>query len=86
MSARGFIRAFRAAMGSPPIAYLIQLRVNRAADMLRRSAQSITDIAFTVGFSDSNYFTRQFRKIVGVSPRVYRQQHALAREQMRVPV
>jgi AraC-like DNA-binding protein len=83
MSGRAFIRAFRAAMGSPPIAYLIQLRINRAADMLRRSPQSITDIAFNVGFSDSNYFTRQFHKIVGVSPRAYRQQHALTREQVR---
>jgi AraC-like DNA-binding protein len=86
MSVRGFIRAFRAAMGSPPIAYLIQLRVNRAADLLRRGAQSITDIAFTVGFSDSNYFARQFRKVVGVSPRLYRQHHALTREQVRAPV
>jgi AraC family L-rhamnose operon transcriptional activator RhaR/AraC family L-rhamnose operon regulatory protein RhaS len=83
MSGRGFIRAFRAAMGSSPIAYLIQLRVNRAADMLRRGAQSITDIAFTVGFGDSNYFARQFRKLVGVSPRTYRQQHALTREHVR---
>jgi AraC family L-rhamnose operon transcriptional activator RhaR/AraC family L-rhamnose operon regulatory protein RhaS len=57
--------------------------VNRAADMLRRGAESITDIAFTVGFSDSNYFTRQFRKLVGVSPRTYRQQHALACEPVR---
>jgi AraC-like DNA-binding protein len=80
LSSRAFIRAFRAAMGSPPIAYLIQLRINRAADLLRRGAQSITDIAFAVGFSDSNYFTRQFHKVVGISPRAYRQQHALTRE------
>jgi transcriptional regulator GlxA family with amidase domain len=83
LSARAFIRAFRAAMGSPPIAYLIQLRINRATDLLRRSGQSITDIAFAVGFTDSNYFTRQFHKVVGISPRAYRQQHALTREQVR---
>ncbi len=75
-SRRNFVRAFHAAMGSPPIAYLIQLRINRAADLLRRSDQSITDIAFAVGFSESNYFTRQFHKILGVTPRAYRQQHA----------
>jgi AraC family L-rhamnose operon transcriptional activator RhaR/AraC family L-rhamnose operon regulatory protein RhaS len=82
MSKRGFIRAFRAAMGSSPIAYLIQLRINRAADLLRRSDRSITEIAFRTGFSDSNYFTRQFHKIIGTSPRAYRRQHA----QTRVPV
>ena len=83
MSKRGFIRAFRAAMSSAPIAYLIQLRINRAADLLRHSSRSITDIAFDVGFSDSNYFTRQFRKVLGVSPRTYRQQHTFVREPAR---
>jgi transcriptional regulator GlxA family with amidase domain len=76
LSWRNFLRAFHAAMGSSPIAYLIQLRVNRAADLRRRSDQSITEIAFRVGFSESNDFTRQFHKILGVAPRIYRQQHA----------
>jgi transcriptional regulator GlxA family with amidase domain len=83
MSKRSFIRAFRAAMGSSPIAYLIQLRINRAADLLRRGDRSITDIAFDVGFSEGNYFTRQFRKLVGVSPRIYRRQHAYERQHSR---
>lgn len=76
MSKRNFMRSFQAAMGSSPIAHLIQLRVNRAASLLRRTDQSVTEIAFQVGFSDSNYFTRQFRKLLGVTPREYRQQHA----------
>lgn len=75
MSRRNFLRAFRAAMGNSPIAYLINLRINRAAAMLRRDDYSITEIAFRSGFEDSNYFTRQFRKILGVSPRTYREQH-----------
>jgi AraC-like DNA-binding protein len=78
MSKRSFIRAFRAATDQTPIAYLIQLRINRAAMLLRQGHDNITDIAFRVGFSDSNYFTRQFRKLLGVSPRGYRQQHGTA--------
>ncbi len=74
MPKRTFIRAFQAATGSTPIAYLIQLRVGRAATLLRGGDESITDIAFRVGFSDSNYFTRQFRRLLGVTPRAYRQQ------------
>lgn len=74
MSKRSFLRTFRAATGYTPIAYLIQLRINRAINLLRSSSESITEIAFKVGFSDSNYFTRQFRKIAGISPRVYRRQ------------
>jgi AraC-like DNA-binding protein len=80
LSKRSFIRAFRAAMGSSPIAYLIQLRVNRAAALLRQSELSITEIALRVGFNDSNYFTRQFHKIFGVSPRTYRRQQSSSRE------
>ena len=75
MSKRNFIRAFRDATGVTPIAYSIQLRINRAAALLRSDSASITDVAFNVGFTDSNYFTRQFRKLVGASPRRYREQH-----------
>ena len=74
MSKRSFIRTFHAAMGTAPIAYLIQLRVNHAAVLLRTTDADITDIAFRVGFQDSNYFTRQFRKLLGIPPRHYRQQ------------
>jgi len=75
MSNRNFVRSFQAAMGSSPIAHLIQLRVNRGASLLRRTEQTVTEIAFQVGFGDSNYFTRQFRKVLGVTPGQYRLQH-----------
>ena len=72
MSKRSFLRTFRAATGQSPIAYLIQIRVNRAADRLRTTNDAITDVAFAVGFQDSNYFARQFRQLMGVTPRDYR--------------
>ncbi len=76
MSKSSLLRAFKKALGMSPIEYLIRLRVSRAADRLRREEASVTEIAFGVGFSDSNYFARQFRKIMGVSPRAYRQRFA----------
>ncbi len=76
MSQRNFNRSFQAALGSSPIAHLVQLRVNRGASLLRRTEQSVTEIAFQVGFTDSNYFARQFRKLLGVTPSQYRKQHA----------
>jgi AraC-like DNA-binding protein len=76
MSKRSFIRSFQAATGNSPIAYLIELRVRHACRLLRQSDQSVTEIAFQVGFNDSNYFARQFRNITGHTPRSYRlQQH-----------
>jgi AraC-like DNA-binding protein len=75
MSKRSFIRAFKEATGSPPIAYLIQLRVDRAATLFRQGADNVTEVAFQVGFDDSNYFSRQFRRALGMSPRAYRKTH-----------
>ena len=75
MSKRNFVRSFQAAMGVSPIAHLIQLRVNRGASLLRRTELTVTEIAFQVGFSDSNYFTRQFRKLLGVTPGQCRKQY-----------
>jgi AraC-like DNA-binding protein len=72
MSKRSFLRTFQAATGQPPIAYLIQIRVNRAADKLRATDDPVTEVAFAVGFQDSNYFARQFRRLMGVTPRAYR--------------
>jgi AraC-like DNA-binding protein len=72
MSKRNLIRSFHAAVGLSPISYLIQLRIKRAAILLRTSNAAITEIASNVGFNDSNYFTRQFSKVTGTSPRLYR--------------
>lgn len=77
MSKRSFLRAFGAATGCTPIAYVIQLRLARGAKLLRQSNESVTQIAYGVGFQDSNYFARQFRKHFGVSPRTYRQQNGV---------
>lgn len=72
MTERSLLRTFRLATGTSPHNYLLQLRVNRAADDLRSSGKQITEIAFDVGFNDSNYFTRQFKKRMGMTPLEYR--------------
>ena len=75
MSRTNYIRMFEATMKTSPINYLIRLRMEEAAKRLRTNDDSITDIAFDVGFHDSNYFSRQFRKTHGQSPRQYRKLH-----------
>ena len=71
MSKRNFLRVFREAMGKSPMAYLLSLRVARAAELLREGRLNVTEAGFRVGFQDSNYFARQFRKIMGASPREF---------------
>jgi YesN/AraC family two-component response regulator len=64
---------FRKELGVTPIAYLHRYRVNQAKQLLTKTSMSITEIALHVGFSDSSYFGRIFRRETGVSPQAYRQ-------------
>jgi len=73
MSPNHLIRVFKDATGAAPIEYLIRYRVARAAEQLGRSDLNITQIALDTGFPDGNYFARQFRRIMGLSPRQHRQ-------------
>jgi len=72
MSKSTLFRVFRQATGSTPIEYLLRLRVLHAAELLRAGACTVAEAAFHVGFHDSNYFTRQFRRIMGMTPQAYR--------------
>jgi len=76
MSKRNFLRSFQSALRISPIAYLVQLRVTRGASLLRRTDLTVTEVAFQVGFRDSNYFARQFHKVLGLTPSQYRKQQA----------
>lgn len=52
--------------------YINDIRLQRAAEILAYTSETITDIAFLCGFSDSNYFSTAFRKKYGVPPKEYR--------------
>jgi AraC-like DNA-binding protein/mannose-6-phosphate isomerase-like protein (cupin superfamily) len=72
LSRSHFIRTFAKATRLSPIEYLIQLRLQRAMELLRHSQLTVSQIAFEVGFNDSNYFARQFKQRKGASPLAYR--------------
>ncbi|MDD3927268.1 MAG: helix-turn-helix domain-containing protein, partial [bacterium] len=65
-------RTFRAALGVSPMEYVIRRRLERAAGLLRYTDLTITEIASQTGFTDSNFFARQFRKRFGCAPRELR--------------
>lgn len=69
MSLSNLYRDFRAATGFSPNEYLIRLRVMRGAQLLRQGQWNVTETAFQTGFNDGNYFSRQFRQVMGISPR-----------------
>jgi AraC-like DNA-binding protein/quercetin dioxygenase-like cupin family protein len=65
------VRVFRAATGLPPHAYLSQVRLGRAAALLREG-YPICGVAFQTGFSDQSHLTRCFKRTLGVTPGQYR--------------
>jgi AraC-like DNA-binding protein len=69
MSEATLFREFVKVVGRSPIEHLLHLRIERAKRLLKSSKRRIGDVASQVGFEDSNYFSRQFRAIVGISPR-----------------
>lgn len=49
--------------------YLLRCRIQRAADLLNETGMSVTEAALKCGFSNVAYFSRYFKKIVGISPK-----------------
>jgi AraC family transcriptional regulator len=74
LSVRHFTRAFRESMGQPPHRWLTARRLERAQQLLERSARSLSQIAFDCGFASQSHFTRVFTRSRGVSPGVWRRQ------------
>jgi AraC-like DNA-binding protein len=68
-----FIRTFRSLTGETPRQYLIGARLRAALDRLFDTRQTITEIAFGVGFNDVSHFNATFRAAFGASPRTFRQ-------------
>jgi len=65
-------RCFHQETSVTPMVYLNRYRVNKAKELLINGEKSVTEVAMAVGFSDSNYFGRVFRREVGVSPGAFR--------------
>jgi AraC family L-rhamnose operon transcriptional activator RhaR/AraC family L-rhamnose operon regulatory protein RhaS len=72
LSVRHFNRIFKENYKTTPMSYIINLRIQYACLLLRKGTLKISDIAYESGFEDSNYFSRQFKKITGTSPKEYR--------------
>lgn len=75
-SPRHLARLFRNSdIGQSPSDYLIQFRMQKASELLTQTELTLQDIAINVGYQDGYYFSRMFKKYMGLSPIRYRQQH-----------
>lgn len=72
ISAAYFSTLFRQETGQNLVEYITLLRMEEAKRLLKHSEVRTTEIAYAVGYNDPNYFSKTFKKIVGISPREYR--------------
>jgi AraC family transcriptional regulator len=74
-----FARQFRAATGLPPHRFVLARRVERARQLLQGGADSpLAQVAASAGFSDQSQLTRHFKRLVGVTPGLFRRSARIA--------
>lgn len=67
-----FCRLFKQSFDQNFTSYLAEYRINMAKKMLEQPTVNVKDVGKNVGYEDSNYFTKVFRRITGQSPTEYR--------------
>ena len=71
MSESHFSRSFKQSVGITPYQYLMQQRVERAKQLLKQQAISISDIALDCGFANQTHLTKVFSQMTGMTPKAY---------------
>ncbi|MBQ7839468.1 MAG: helix-turn-helix transcriptional regulator [Lachnospiraceae bacterium] len=69
------LRCFRSTIGTTPIQYVRQYRIQQVCQLLTSTQEKISDIAARCGFQDISYFTKVFREAKGMVPSEYRKMH-----------
>ena len=85
LSPAHFSREFSREFGRTPHQYLLHRRLERAAELLRNTDRSVSDICFTVGLRSVGSFTSSFGREFGVTPTAYRAAFPPASHRARIP-
>lgn len=67
-----FIRLFKKELGTTPLQYINQKKIEKAQLLLITEELAVKEIAFQLAFEDYSYFNRLFKKITGITPQEYR--------------
>jgi transcriptional regulator GlxA family with amidase domain len=79
VSERSFQRRFAKATGMSPLQFVHMLRLEEAKQLLEATARPVEGIANDVGYEDASFFSRLFRRKVGITPAQYRRRFGALR-------
>jgi AraC-like DNA-binding protein len=68
VSLRQLQRVFRDGLDTTPNTFIILIKLEVAAEMLKQNNLNISEVAYSVGFNDPSYFSRVFKKYFNISP------------------
>jgi len=71
LSVSHYTLVFRKQTGMPPVKFFLQLKMKKAAELLSNPERKVKDVAAQVGIEDPYYFSRLFKKVIGISPARY---------------
>ena len=72
MGKTNFYRKIKELLGQTPVDFIREIRIKRAMQLLSIGQMNVTEVAYACGFSDPKFFSKTFKKIVGVSPKDYK--------------
>ncbi|WP_066633899.1 helix-turn-helix domain-containing protein [Desulfolucanica intricata] len=72
LSTYHFMRAFKTETGKTPYNYLLDIKIQKALELLKQKKRTITDICYLCGFNNPSHFTRVFKMKTGITPSQYR--------------
>lgn len=77
-----FSRSFKKNYNMTFQEYVVRRRMQEAMRLLKHPSAAVTDVCFSVGYTDLSYFTRTFRRYIGTSPSVYKNQLNNVRQEL----
>lgn len=71
LSRSAFFKKLKSLTGLAPVDLVKEIRLNKSIELIKNTDMSISEIAFAVGFKDSGYYSKCFRKKYDQTPREY---------------
>jgi AraC-like DNA-binding protein len=70
-----FYRKLKSIIGLTPVDFIREVRIKRAAQLIDSGEYNFSQVAYMTGFNDPKYFSKCFKKVVGITPSEYKEKN-----------